>query len=277
MVKVLVSGAAGMLGRDVVRAAELAAHQVVPFDRRTLDVTDPETTKRIVEAERPDAVINCAAYTDVDGAEADPEGAMRVNARGARNLSEAAEAVGAAVIYPSTDYVFDGSKSTPYLEDDEPAPLGSYGASKLAGEVETAAVNPRHHVVRTSWLFGTAGRNFVETMIRLVEERDEVKVVRDQVGSPTYTAHLAAGIVRLLPSDAYGLHHMSAGGECSWYDFAVAIFDRLGIGCEVAPTTTEDIGRPAPRPAYSVLDTQREDAIYLPDWQTGLVDYLEER
>ena len=266
-----------MLGRDVVRAAELAGHEVIAVGRDRLDITDRETTKAVIDAERPDAVVNCAAYTDVDGAESDPEGATRVNAHGARNLADAAEAVGAAVLYPSTDYVFDGSKSSPYLEDDQPAPLGSYGASKLAGEVATAAVNPRHYIVRTSWLFGTAGRNFVETMIRLGQERDEVKVVRDQVGSPTYTANLAEGIVRLLASDSYGLHHMSAAGDCSWYDFAVAIFARAGIDCAVAPTTTEDIGRPAPRPGYSVLATRREDAIHLPAWQTGLESYMEER
>ncbi len=266
-----------MLGRDVIRAADLAGHEVIATGREMLEVTDPEATERVLRVERPDAVVNCAAYTDVDGAESDPEGAMRVNAHGARNVADAAEAVGAAVLYPSTDYVFDGSKSSPYLEDDEPAPLGGYGASKLAGEVETAAVNPRHYVVRTSWLFGTAGRNFVETMIGLGKERDEVKVVRDQVGTPTYTAHLAEGILRLLASDAYGLHHMAAAGECSWYDFAVAIFHSAGIECTVVPATTGELGRPAPRPAYSVLATRREDAVYLPDWQTGLEGYMEER
>lgn len=266
-----------MLGRDVVRAAEPAGHDVVAAGREGLDVTDWETAKAVVDAEQPEAVVNCAAYTDVDGAESDPEGAMRVNAHGARNLAAAAAGVGAAVVYPSTDYVFDGSKASPYLEDDEPAPLGSYGASKLAGEVETSAVNPRHHVVRTSWLFGTAGRNFVETMIALGAERDELRVVDDQVGSPTYTRHLAAGIVRLVTSGSYGLHHMAAGGECSWYDFAVAIFDAAGIECTVMPATTEELGRPAPRPAYSVLATRREDAVHLPDWRTGLEDYMEER
>ena len=143
--------------------------------------------------------------------------------------------------------------------------------------METAAVNPRHHVVRTSWLFGTAGRNFVETMLALGAARDELKVVNDQVGSPTYTAHLAEGIVRLPASDSYGLHHMSAAGECSWYDFAVAIFHRAGIECAVVPATTEELGRPAPRPRYSVLATRREDAVHLPDWQTGLENYMEER
>ena len=163
------------------------------------------------------------------------------------------------------------------MESDEPNPLGSYARSKLAGEQDTAAVNGRHFIVRTSWLFGTGGRNFVETMIELGTRRPEVAVVTDQVGSPTYTTHLAAGIVRLLAGEAYGVHHMAAGGQCSWYDFAVAIFERVNPECRVRPTTTDEVGRPAPRPGYSVLGTQREDAIRLPDWRVGLDDYLAER
>ncbi|MGI9081891.1 MAG: dTDP-4-dehydrorhamnose reductase [Thermoleophilaceae bacterium] len=277
MVKLLICGAAGMLGEDVARAAELADHQVLATDRTSLDVTDSEAVALRVERERPDAVVNCAAYTDVDGAEREPEAAMWVNAGGARNVAAAAGRAGASVLYLSTDYVFDGSKEEAYLESDDPNPLGSYGASKLAGEIETAAMNPRHHVVRTSWLFGIAGRNFVETMIELGAHQGEVTVVRDQVGSPTYTAHLAEGIVRLVGTDAYGLHHMAASGQCSWYDFAVAIFDRAGLSCKVLPTTTDELGRPAPRPAHSVLETQRDDTVHLPDWRTGLDDYLAER
>jgi dTDP-4-dehydrorhamnose reductase len=266
-----------MLGRDVVRAAELAGHEVTAVDRSQLDVTDARALERAARDGRPGAIVNCAAYTDVDGAEADPEGAMRVNAQGARNVSAAAAAVGATVLYVSTDYVFDGRKSEPYVESDEPRPLGSYGASKLAGEVETAAVNPRHLIVRSSWLFGTGGRNFVETMIGLGARQDEVSVVHDQVGCPTYTAHLAEGIVRLLRAGSVGLHHMAAAGQCSWYDFAVAIFRRAGITCTVRAVTTEEIGRPAPRPEYSVLTTERDDTIHLPTWPVGLDDYMDER
>ena len=266
-----------MLGRDVVRAAELAEHHVVAAAREALDVTDPGAVRRAVELAGPDAVVNCAAYTDVDGAEREAELAMRVNAGGARNVAEAAAGVGAPVLYPSTDYVFDGDKGEPYLETDEPNPLGSYGASKLAGEHDTAAVNSRHYIVRTSWLFGTGGRNFVETMIGLGSRRPEVTVVTDQVGSPTYTAHLAEGIARLLTCESYGVHHMAAGGECSWYDFAVAVLQRMNPHCRVQPTTTDEVGRPAPRPAYSVLETQRAEAIHLPDWRVGLDDYLAER
>ncbi len=275
--RLLVCGASGMLGEDVVSAAQLADHEVVAAARADLDVTDAHATARAAERERPDAVINCAAYTNVDAAEEEREEAMRVNAHGARNLSAAAARVNAAVVYPSTDYVFDGTKGEPYLESDEPGPISSYGSSKLAGEAETAAANPRHHIVRSSWLFGPAGRNFVETMLELGARRDEVTVVRDQVGSPTFTAHLADGLVRMLDSDAYGLRHMAAAGECSWYDFAIAIFDRAAIACAVLPTTTEELGRPAPRPRYSVLASGREDAIDLPHWGVGLDAYLRER
>jgi dTDP-4-dehydrorhamnose reductase len=276
-VKLLVCGAAGMLGQDVARAAALANHEVDALGRRELDVTDAEAVRAAVARSRPDAVINCAAFTDVDGSEHEPGEAMRVNADGARNVAAAAAAAGATILYVSSDYVFDGGKGFPYLETDEPSPLSSYGTSKLAGEVDSAAANPRHFIVRSSWLFGTAGRNFVETMLELGTSQDEVLVVRDQTGSPTYTAHLADGLVRLVATDAYGLHHMSAGGSCSWYEFAMAIFEYAGVDCRVMSTTTAELGRPAPRPEYSVLKTAWEDAIHLPDWRTGLRAYLRER
>jgi len=266
-----------MLGRDLVRAAELTNHDVIATTRLELDVTDRASVDRAVRRARPDAVINCAAYTDVDGAEREPDAAMRVNSDGARNVAAAAANQGASVLYVSTDYVFDGRKGSPYVESDEPEPLSSYGTSKLAGEVDTAAVNPRHYIVRSSWLFGTAGRNFVATMLDLGERESQVVVVRDQVGSPTYTAHLAEGLVRLIDTGAFGLHHMAAGGQCSWYDFAIAIFDRAGVDCRVLSTTTDELGRPAPRPGYSVMTTQYDDAIHLPDWTEGLDDYLAER
>lgn len=266
-----------MLGQDVTRAAKLANHEVLAADRASLDVTDAAAVSRLVESTGPDAVLNCAAYTDVDGAEHEPGEAMRVNADGARNVAVAAARVGATIVYPSSDYVFDGTKEGPYVESDEPTPLSSYGTSKLAGEADTAAANPRHFIVRSSWLFGTAGPNFVETMLELGARERQVLVVRDQVGCPTYTGHLAEGLVRLVDTTAFGLHHMAAGGSCSWYDFAVAIFDSARVECNVLSTTTAELGRPAPRPEYSVLATQWEDAIHLPDWEVGLRAYLEER
>ncbi len=266
-----------MLGRDVVDAGLFANHEVAALDREGLDVTNPRAVKRVMERERPGAVVNCAAYTDVDGAESDRAGAMRLNAEAAEIVAAGAAAVDAAVVYPSTDYVFAGTADRAYVESDEPAPASVYGESKLTGEVDTAAANPRHFIVRTSWLFGLAGRNFVETMLEIGQRDSQVVVVRDQVGSPTYTGHLAAGLVRMLDTDAYGLHHMSAGGECSWYDFAVAIFADADVDCRVLSTTTAELGRPAPRPHYSVLATQWENAIHLPDWRTGLRSYLEDR
>ena len=266
-----------MLGRDLVRAAEFTNHEVVAAARLDADVTNRLALDRVMRRAQPDVVVNCAAYTDVDGAEGDPHAAMAVNADGARNVAAAAAERGAAVLYLSTDFVFDGRKGSPYVESDEPRPLSSYGTSKLAGEVDTAAVNPQHYIVRTSWLFGTSGRNFAATMLDLGEHQSQVVVVRDQVGAPTYTAHLAEGLVRLISTGAFGLYHMTAGGQCSWYDFAVAIFDRAGVDCSVLSTTSDELGRPAARPEYSVLATQYDDAIYLPDWTDGLDDYLRER
>jgi dTDP-4-dehydrorhamnose reductase len=266
-----------MLGRDVVRAARTVGHEVVPLARAELDVTDARAVAARVGAEQPDAVVNCAAYTNVDGAEDELAEAMKVNADGARVVAAAAGEAGAAVLYPSTDYVFDGSKSEPYVESDEPRPQSVYAQSKLAGEHETSAANPRHYVVRSSWLFGAGGGNFVEAMLELAREHGEVVVVRDQVGAPTYTAHLAEGTVRLLDTGAHGVHHMTADGECSWYEFAREIFSLAGVDCRVISCTTGEFGRPAPRPAYSVLRTEWPDAIYLPHWREGLEGYLAER
>jgi dTDP-4-dehydrorhamnose reductase len=275
--KVLVTGAGGMLGSDFVRAAAHWNHEVVPFTRAELDVTDSGAVWRACVAERPDAVVNCAAYTDVDGAEDDPDAAMRVNAEGARYVALAAAEVGASVVYPSTDYVFDGDKGAPYVESDIPRPLSAYGRSKAAGEAETAAANPRYYIVRSSWLFGTAGRNFVETMLAVGADGGDVVVVRDQVGCPTYAAHLADALVRLIDTSALGIHHIAGAGECSWYELAQEIFEQAGVQCRVMSMTTAELGRPAPRPAYSVLATERREAIHLPEWREGLQSYLAER
>jgi len=276
-VKLLVTGAAGMLGRDVMLAAGNAGHEVVGFGHAELDVTDTPAVAAKLEAERPGVVINCAAWTDVDGAEgAEPE-ATAINGEAAGSLAAAAAGIDAAVVYVSSDYVFDGSKGAPYVETDQPAPLSAYGRGKLAGEEATRAANRRHFVVRSAWLFGTGGPNFVETMLRLAADHGEVLVVRDQVGSPTYTWHLAYGIVRLIEGVEFGIHHMAAAGACSWYEFAREIFDQAKVECKVMSATTEMLGRPAPRPAYSALASQREHAIELPSWQDGLAAYLAQR
>ncbi|HEU4737260.1 MAG TPA: dTDP-4-dehydrorhamnose reductase [Solirubrobacterales bacterium] len=275
--KVLVTGAGGMLGRDVVLAAGNAGHDVVGFGHTELDITDSAALGARFELERPDVAINCAAWTDVDGAEESEEEALAVNGVAAGNVAAAAAAVGASVVYVSSDYVFDGSKGAPYVETDQTAPLSAYGRTKLAGEEATATANKRHFVVRSSWLFGIGGSNFVETMLRLAATQNEVLVVRDQVGSPTYTWHLAYGIVRLIEGIEFGIHHMAAGGACSWYDFAREIFDQAKVECLVLSATTDMLGRPAPRPAYSALASQREHAIELPPWRDGLSAYLSQR
>jgi dTDP-4-dehydrorhamnose reductase len=275
-VKVLITGAGGMLGQDVRRLAELTGHEAVALDRAALDVTDADAVSAALVSARPDTVVNCAAWTDVDGAETAEADALRLNGDAAGIVATAAAGVGASVVQPSTDYVFDGAGERPWFESDPTAPLSAYGRTKLAGEQAALAANPRAFVVRTAWLFGTGGRNFVETMLGLAE-RGEVRVVDDQVGSPTYTPHLADGLLRLAATDAYGIHHMAADGHCSWFDFARAIFDGAGVDCTVTPVTTAEFPRPAPRPAYSVLGSERLDAIRLPDWRDGLRTYLADR
>ncbi len=275
--KLLVTGAAGMLGRDVMLAAGNAGHAVVGFGHSELDITDPAALEAKLAAERPDIVINCAAWTDVDGAEEAEEAAATVNVEGAGNVAAAAAAAGAGVVYVSSDYVFDGDKGEPYVESDQTAPLSAYGRTKLGGEESTAAANPRHFIVRSSWLFGVGGGNFVETMLRLADDHGEVLVVRDQVGSPTFTWHLAYAIVRLIDGLEYGIHHMAAAGQCSWYEFAREIFEQAEVKCKVLSGTTEMLGRPAPRPAFSALVSQRQHAIELPAWQDGLASYLAQR
>jgi dTDP-4-dehydrorhamnose reductase len=275
--KLLVTGAAGMLGRDLVLAAGNAGHDVVGFGHAELDVTEAAGLEKKFDLERPDVVINAAAWTDVDAAEQAEETAFAVNGTGAGNLAAAAARLGAAIVYVSTDYVFDGTKGAAYVESDQPAPLSAYGRTKLAGEEATAAANKRHFIVRSAGLFGIGGTNFVATMLRLAADHGEVLVVRDQVTSPTYTWHLAYGIVRLIEGIEYGIHHMAAGGHCSWYEFAREVFEQAQVECQVLSATTEMLGRPAPRPPFSALVSQREHAIRLPSWQDGLAGYLAQR
>ncbi len=266
-----------MLGRDVVRAARGRGHEAIGLARARLDITDGPAVDRAMSEHRPDAVINCAAWTDVDGAEDHEEQATRVNGEAAGIVAGAAAGVGAKLIHPSSDYVFDGSARKPYVESDHAAPLSAYGRSKLSGETSVSVANEMHFVVRSSWLFGVAGKNFVETMLAIADKQPEVLVVSDQVGCPTYTGHLGDALVRLADRDDYGIHHIAAAGSCSWYEFAQEIFDQGGVECRVMAGTTEMLARPAPRPPYSVLGTERDDPISLPTWRKGLAAYLSER
>jgi dTDP-4-dehydrorhamnose reductase len=277
-VKLLVTGAGGMLGRAVVeRATGLGLH-VHASTRAELDVTDAEAVTRALREVCPAVVVHCAAYTDVDGAESEWGAAEAVNARGAGNVASAAALVGARIVHVSTDYVFDGSKREPWVESDPVAPLGVYGDTKLAGEQLVAAANPDHAIVRTAWLFGAGGRNFVDTMLGLGAQRDEVSVVTDQVGCPTWTAHLAGALVELAERpEETGILHIAGGGQCSWNELALEIFEQAGIDCRVLPATSEQFVRPAKRPAYSVLGTERRDPLLLPAWGQGLAEYLATR
>lgn len=277
MASLLVTGAGGMLGTAVTAAARDAGYAVTARARRELDITDADAVGAALAAAEPAAVINCAAWTDVDGAEAAEEAALAVNGTGAGVLARAAAAAGVHLVHVSTDYVFDGHGTRPYVESDPVAPRSAYGRTKLAGEEAVAAASPAHAIVRTAWLYGAGGPNFVETMLRLGGERDEVSVVTDQVGSPTWTGHLAPVLVEIADRRQGGIQHATGSGACSWNEFAVEIFDRAGVDCRVLPTTTDRFPRPAPRPAYSVLGTERADHIDLPDWQAGLGAYLAAR
>jgi dTDP-4-dehydrorhamnose reductase len=283
--RLLVTGGAGMLGQAVAAAATRLGHDVVALARADLDVTDTDHVRRVVAAAEPRAVVNCAAWTDVDGAETAEAAATAVNGQGAGNVARAAAEIGARIVHVSTDYVFDGERAhagggsgEPWLESDAVNPIGAYGRSKLAGEEQVAAATGEHAIVRTAWLFGAGGRNFVDTMLVLGHERDEVSVVTDQVGSPTWTVHLAEGLVELAERRGdVGVLHATGGGACSWYELAVEVFDRAGVRCRVLPTTSDRFPRPARRPAYSVLGTERNDAPVLPPWQIGVAGYLTEK
>jgi dTDP-4-dehydrorhamnose reductase len=222
-------------------------------------------------------VVNCAAWTDVDGAEANERAAMQVNDTAAALVAAAADSHGAKVLYVSTDYVFDGDKGRAYVESDLPAAISAYGRSKQAGETSVGIANPRHFIVRSSWLFGGGGGNFVETMLRIGSEQPEVIVVSDQVGSPTYTPHLAQAIAVLIESEEFGIHHIAAAGQCSWFEFAQEIFDQAGIGVRVMAARAAMLDRPAPRPAYSVLASELPNSPVLPDWHAALAEYLADR
>jgi dTDP-4-dehydrorhamnose reductase len=258
--RVLITGADGQLGRALRQ--EFADDEILALTRAEWDVTHPPT--ETVRQSEPDLVLHTAAWTDVDGAEADPQGAAAVNVAGTAH----AASLRAPLVTFSTDYVFDGRKRRPYVESDGPSPVSAYGRTKLHGE---AAAGQTAWVVRSSWLFGPTGHNFLRTMLRLGAERDEVAVVDDQRGCPTYVGHLASAVGELVDGDApYGLWHLAADGDCTWADFASAIFEDAGIACRVRRIASSDLARAAPRPAYSVLRSARAGAPRLPHWREGL-------
>lgn len=277
--RILITGAGGMLGQDLLSAVTAAGHGCVALTHAELDISDPAEVDAALTSAAPDVVVNCAAWTDVDGAEAEYEGALAVNGAGAGNVARAAGRAGAWTVHISSDYVFDGAKRQPYLESDPPAPLSGYGRSKLAGEEAVATeAEDAHTIVRSSWLFGLGGRCFPATILRLAAEREELTVVDDQVGCPTFTGHLATALAVICETRPSGVLHVAGGGSCSWFQFATEIVSAAGLGAQVKPGRTADQGRPAPRPAYSVLGSERRpQAPELPDWRAGLEAYLAAR
>ena len=278
-----------MLGHDVMRAGERAGHELVPVDLPELDITDVSAVSALVarlqdEPGSLDGIVNCAAWTDVDGAESKREQAHAVNAEGVGVLAGVAYQGGIPLLHISTDYVFDGvapldaeGRPRAYLESDPTGPRSVYGATKLEGEQMVLGVSPDNTVVRTAWLYGIDGANFVATMLRLAGERDAVQVVTDQVGSPTWSGHLAPAVIGLLEHQVSGLVHLTGSGQVSWNSFTQEIYRQAELDCRVDPTTSDQFVRPAPRPAWSALESERDDVLPLPPWQDGLAGYLAAR
>ena len=273
---ILVVGANGMLGRDLV---SLLGERGRGVDLPEIDITDMLSVQRVLTALKPAIVINCAAYTDVDGCESMIDTAMQVNAEGVAFLAMISRELGATLVQVSTDYVFDGSKGSPYQEDDLPHPLNVYGESKLAGELNVD-VNPDNLVVRTQWLYGLHGKNFVETMLRLGKEKDRLSVVDDQEGAPTWTVDLAQGIIALIDAGCRGTYHVANSGSTTWNSFARAIFEESGMAVQVDPMTTDQLQRPARRPLHSTLDCGKlaaDTGLVLQPWRDALRQYLAAR
>lgn len=275
--KVLVFGARGMLGKDLVPALSVK-HQVLARDIEDLDIADQQRVQKEIETLRPQVVVNAAAYTDVDGCEAKRGLAFSVNAEGARNIAAGCAASNARMIHLSTDYVFDGTSSAPYREEDPPHPLNVYGASKLQGERQIREVLENHLIIRTEWLFGRHGKNFVDTILRLAAQQEELRVVNDQRGAPTFTKDLSWAIEKLLEKEVKGILHITNSGSCTWYEFARQILIEKKIDhVSIVPISSAALTRPAKRPANSVLDFHRFENLLgqkMRTWEEALKEYL---
>ena len=280
--KVLVTGAKGMLGTDLVACLKRTRrYDIVAVDIGEMDITHLAHVKAVLFDHRPQIVVHCAAYTNVDQAERERELAMAVNSEGTKNVAFFCRELGAEMIYLSTDYVFDGTKQSPYVETDRPNPINVYGASKLAGEEHVAVLIERHKICRTSWLCGIHGCSFIDSILRAVEERQPLAVVNDQVGRPTFTFDLASALVRLLERSDYGIFHVTNSGYCSWYEFAQRIVKLSGVrATEVRPVKSSRFQSLARRPLYSVLENQRLAQLGfrpLPRWEDSLKEYFARR
>lgn len=280
---ILVTGANGQLGRELQRLGQVSPNTYVCTDVAELDITDAAAVRRMLSETQAEAIVNCAAYTNVEKAETDFTTADRLNRVAAENLASAAKATGAVLFHVSTDYVFDGEKNTPYTETDPTAPIGVYGSTKLAGEFAVANSGCRYLIFRTSWLYSVHGSNFLKTMLRLTAEKESLNVVFDQVGTPTYAADLALTIFSILEARRYagheGLYHFSNEGVCSWYDFAVEIAAAAGhTACRIDPCHSSEFPSKVRRPAYSVLDkTKLKETfgIEIPHWRESMTECIE--
>jgi dTDP-4-dehydrorhamnose reductase len=275
--RITIFGATGLLGKALI--SEWREDEVTGLGSADGDIRNPEHVLHLVQRSRPDCIVMAAAYTDVDGCETHRDLAFDVNCRGAVNVTRAAKQHEARLLFLSTDYVFDGTKATPYTTDDPRAPRSVYGQSKAEAEVQLLQILPECCIVRTSWLFGTGGKCFPDTILKLAASRPQLEVVGDQRGSPTYSADLARALIRLCHQGASGLVHATNRGECSWYEFAREIIARAGLGTVVRETTSDKFVRPAERPKYSVLSPESLEGrgIAMPGWQDALQRYLAER
>jgi dTDP-4-dehydrorhamnose reductase len=277
--RVAVTGAGGQLGRELVDVIRAAGHEAVGAGRERCDIAEPGAARRLIEESRPDALVNCAAWNDVDGAETSADGAFRVNAIGPRLLAAACQATGVRLCHISTDFVFDGETGTSLDEWAPVHPLSVYGASKLAGEAEVRALCADHRIVRTAWLFGKDGPNFVRTILRLARQRPELRVVADQHGSPTWTGHLAPALLRLLEIGTPGTYHLTGGGTASRHELAAAVVELAGLPTTVIPVGSGEFPLPARRPAHAALDNRAWRLLGEPPlapWREGLRGYLSE-
>lgn len=279
VLKVLVTGTNGQLGHDVIKRLEQNSIEYLGTDRNTLDLSNEEQVKKVIRNYNPDVVVHCAAYTAVDKAEDEKELCYAVNVLGTRYIAQACNEIGAKIVYISTDYVFDGEGDEPFEIIDKPNPINYYGKTKYEGELEVQKIFDKYFIVRTSWVFGSNGNNFVKTMLRLGKERDEISVVADQIGSPTYTYDLAKLLVEMIQTDKYGIYHATNEGYCSWYEFACEIFKQADIEVKVNPINTLDYPANAKRPKNSRLSKRNlelEGLSKLLDWKLTLNKYLNE-
>ncbi len=274
--KILIIGSEGMLGHDLVDILS-KENEISTTTIDTLDITDIEKTIKTVKKINPDVVVHAAAFTDVDGSESNEDIAYKVNSIGTRNVAVACQEADSALVYICTDYVFDGTKGSSYYEYDTTNPLGVYGKTKYLGEVYIRDILNKFYIIRTSWLYGFHGPNFVKTMLNLAETNDSISVVDDQIGSPTYTVDLATAISKLIKKPVYGIYHLTNSDHCSWYEYAKEIFEIAGIKVEVKPVSTEEFPRPAPRPKYSVLENynwKMEGFKEIRSYKDALRDYM---